>query len=65
LCVCNFINLNNLDLILLDNFILLVVCLNTCINFHLLDKFCMVVCFLSYLNLLDKRIYPRISVTRG
>jgi hypothetical protein len=45
LCVCNFINLNNLDLILLDNFILLTVCLNTCISFYLLDKFCMVVCF--------------------
>jgi hypothetical protein len=28
-----------------DNFILLAVCLNTCISFHLLDKFCMVVCF--------------------
>jgi hypothetical protein len=34
LCVCNFINLNNSDLILLDNFILLAVCLNTCIRFH-------------------------------
>jgi hypothetical protein len=42
---CNFINLNNSDLILLDNFILLAVCLNTCIRFDLLDKFCMVVCF--------------------
>jgi hypothetical protein len=48
LCVCNFINLNNSDLILLDNFILLVVCLNTCIKFDLLDKFCMVVSFIIF-----------------